>query len=130
MPSAFFAISTRPLRPVLSPIRPRIGADDPASRAHHARAEHRDRNVTGPRISVDNRPVTAERTRDSERSDAGEGRRTDMPNHLIDDLVGGQQQSERHLDPERGGGPGFCRCRFRITQMRSPSYYKGVCTRR
>jgi hypothetical protein len=48
-------------RRLLLPVRPRIGADDAAARAHHARPERRHRHVIGPRVRAHNRPVVGER---------------------------------------------------------------------
>jgi heme-degrading monooxygenase HmoA len=40
------------------PVRPRVGADDPATGAHHARPERGHRHVIGPRVGAKDRPVS------------------------------------------------------------------------
>jgi hypothetical protein len=57
-------------RGLLLPVRPRVGADDPASGAHHPRPERRHRHVIGPRVSAQDRPVVALPTRHVERPHA------------------------------------------------------------
>jgi hypothetical protein len=51
--------SRSPVGEHLLPIRPHVGADRPAFRAHHARPERRHREIAGQMIDVDDHPVPA-----------------------------------------------------------------------
>ena len=53
--------------PWLPPIRPRIRADDPTSSTYHPRPERRHRQIVGPRLSAQDRPVPAVPARHVER---------------------------------------------------------------
>jgi hypothetical protein len=57
-------------RRLLLPVRPPVGADDPAARAHHARPERRYRHMIAPRVRAQDRPVVAQRARHVERPHA------------------------------------------------------------
>jgi hypothetical protein len=57
-------------RRLLLPVRPGVGADDSASRAHHPRPECRHRHVIRPRIGAHDRPVVALPARHVERPHA------------------------------------------------------------
>jgi hypothetical protein len=54
-------------RRILPPIRPCVGADDAAGRAHHSRAERRHRQVVGPRVRAQHCPMMAVPARHEQR---------------------------------------------------------------
>ena len=55
---------------LLAPVRPGIGADDPAAGAHHARPEGGYRRVVRPALGAEDRPVVAQPARHVERPHA------------------------------------------------------------
>ena len=57
-------------RRLLLPVRPRVGADDPATRADHPRPEHLHWHIIRPRRLTDDRPVVAVPARHVERPHA------------------------------------------------------------
>jgi hypothetical protein len=53
-----------------APVGPRVGVNDPAIGAHHARAERRHRHAIRPGLGADHRLMAAKRARDHEGSHA------------------------------------------------------------
>src|SRR5947209_18684221 len=54
----------------LLPIRPYVGADDPATGAHHPRPQARELHLVGPAVGDQHRPMVAEPAADRERTHA------------------------------------------------------------